>query len=153
MQKEADVQCFYIRERTLLSKTDNLCTLFWARKGSTTTSAVPVHLLQLMSIHQHFYRDFSRFNYLPGKMNVIGDNSSRLFKLTNTQFLHRFNTIYPQKKFYQLWTPSPDIISTVISALIKQSYSPKSLLHESSKPIPSGSSVQPSPVNWTLTPF
>ena len=42
---EALAQTFDVRERTLLSKTDNLNTLFWQRKGSATTEKVPSHLL------------------------------------------------------------------------------------------------------------
>ena len=153
LQKEAAVQCFDVRERTVLSKTDNLCTLFWSRKGSTTTSAVPAHLLRLMSIHQRFHRYVPRSDYLPGKLNVIADDSSRLFNLTNAEFLHHFNTTYPQNQSYQLWTPSPGIISTVISALLKQSCKLESLLREPNTPMPSGTNGQPSPVSWASTPF
>ena len=49
---EALAQTFDVRERTLLSKTDNLNTLFWQRKGSATTEKVPSHLLRLFGIHQ-----------------------------------------------------------------------------------------------------
>eukprot|EP00804_Cyclotella_cryptica_P015208 CCRYP_000735-RA/>CCRYP_000735-RA protein AED:0.27 eAED:0.27 QI:0/0/0/1/0/0/2/0/302 len=35
------------RERTLLSKGDNLNTTFWERKGSTTTDSAPAYLLRL----------------------------------------------------------------------------------------------------------
>jgi hypothetical protein len=49
-----DVLCnaYDVRERTVLSKTDNLATLFWQRKGSTTSDKVPPHLLRLFGIHQ-----------------------------------------------------------------------------------------------------
>ena len=153
LQKEAAVQCFDVRERTVLSKTDNLCTLFWSRKGSTTTSSVPAHLLRLMSIHQRFHRYIPRWDYLPGKLNVIADDSSRLFNLTNAEFLHHFNTVYPQTKCYQLWIPSPGIISTVISALLRQSCKKESLLLAPNMPMLSGKNGQPSPVNWASTPF
>ena len=45
LQKEVAAQCFDVRERTILSKTDNLNTLFWSRKETVTTSVVPDHLL------------------------------------------------------------------------------------------------------------
>ena len=48
-------QTFNVHKRTVLSKTENLNTLFWERKGSTTTTKVPAHLLRLFGIHQHFY--------------------------------------------------------------------------------------------------
>ena len=53
---EALAQTFDIRERTVLSKTDNLNTLFWQQTGSATTDKVPAHLLHLFGIHQCFYR-------------------------------------------------------------------------------------------------
>ena len=34
-----------VQERTILSKTDNLATLYWQYKGSATTTAPPAHLL------------------------------------------------------------------------------------------------------------
>ena len=48
---EALAQTFDIRERTVLSKTDNLNSLFWQRKASATTDKVPAHLLRLFGFH------------------------------------------------------------------------------------------------------
>ena len=42
---EALAQCFDARERTALSKTDNLNALFWQRKASSSSDKVPPHLL------------------------------------------------------------------------------------------------------------
>ncbi|KAL3823120.1 hypothetical protein ACHAXA_006450 [Cyclostephanos tholiformis] len=42
---DALAHCFDIRERTVLSKGDNLSTTFWERKGSTTTNSPPAYLL------------------------------------------------------------------------------------------------------------
>lgn len=44
-----------VRERTIVSKTDNLATLFWERKGSATNASVTHQLLRLFGIHQHFH--------------------------------------------------------------------------------------------------
>ena len=49
---EAICQHYDVRERAILSRTDNLATLFWQRKGSATTEKAPAHLLQLFGIHQ-----------------------------------------------------------------------------------------------------
>ena len=40
-------QCFDIRERTVLSKGDNLSTTFWERSESTTSTKPPANLLRL----------------------------------------------------------------------------------------------------------
>ena len=45
IQLEALTQSFDIYERTVLSKTDNLATLYWQRKESATTNKVPAYLL------------------------------------------------------------------------------------------------------------
>ena len=42
---EALAQTFDTRERTVVSKGDNLNTMFWERKGSTTTNSPPAYLL------------------------------------------------------------------------------------------------------------
>ena len=41
-----------IRERTVLSKIDNLTTFFWQRAGSATMDKVQTHLLHLFGVHQ-----------------------------------------------------------------------------------------------------
>ena len=53
---EALAQTFDVRERTVLTKTDNLNALFWERKGSATTEKAPAHLLRLFGIHQRYHR-------------------------------------------------------------------------------------------------
>ena len=49
---DALTHCFDIRERTVVSKGDNLSTTFWERKGSTSTDKPPAYLLRLFGIHQ-----------------------------------------------------------------------------------------------------
>ena len=38
-------QCFVVKERTTLSRTDNTAGLWWQRKGSATCTSAPAHLL------------------------------------------------------------------------------------------------------------
>ena len=71
LQLEALCQTFDIRERTILSKTDNLATLFWQRKGSATTDQAPASLLRLFGIHQKFHRYVPRHDYLSGPSNLF----------------------------------------------------------------------------------
>ncbi len=47
-------KCFDIRERTVLSKGDNLSTTFWECRGSTSTNSPPAYLLRLFGMHQRF---------------------------------------------------------------------------------------------------
>ena len=152
LQLEAAAQCFDIRERTVLNRTDNLNTLFWSRKGSATTSSVPAHLLRLMSIHQRYHRYLPRHDYLPGKLNTFADDASRLAHLSDTAFLNHFNST-PQNNSFQLWRPSSKILSVVISALRKTRCNRESLLNAPAPPMPTGSSGPSSQLNWASTPY
>jgi len=85
-----------IRERTILSKTDNTPTLYWQRKGSATTTAPPAHLLRLQAYHQRYHRYLPLHDYITGTRNTMSDDASRLTHLSNAEFLTHFNSTYPQ---------------------------------------------------------
>ena len=150
---EAICQAFDVRERTLLSKTDNLATLFWERKGSSTTNKVPAYLLRLFGIHQRYHRYVPRHDYQPGLSNPLADDSSRLFHLTNKELLTHFNSTYPQKNTFRLWTPSRRMTSAVISALRKQQCKPESLLVEPKAPQHTGQNGKSSFLSWPSIPY
>ena len=83
---QALVQYCDVRERTILSKTDNLSTLFWQQKGSATTNACPSHLLRLFGLHQRFHQYVPRFDYLSGPSNPLADALSHLFNLSTMPY-------------------------------------------------------------------
>ena len=64
-------QTFDIRERTVLSKGDNLATTFCERKGSTSTNKPPAYLLRLFGIHQRYHRYVPRFDYISGPSGLM----------------------------------------------------------------------------------
>jgi hypothetical protein len=150
---DAIAQHFDIRERTILSKTDNLATLFWQRKGSATTTAAPAHLLRLFGVHQRFHRYVPRHDYIPGLSNPMADDASRLFTLSNSNFLSHFNSTYPQKKSYKLVTPTSQMVSSVISALRKKRCNVESLLADPPPPAHTGTNGTSSQLTWASTPF
>ena len=150
---EALAQTFDIRERTVLSKTDNLNTLFWQRKASATTDKVPAHLLRLFGIHQRYHRYVPRHDYQSGASNPVADAASRDFHLSWEDLIADLSPLIPQSNTLQVWTPSSQIVSAVISALLKKRSKPESLLVEPSPPTPSGTSGKSSVCTWPLTPF
>ena len=121
-------QTFDIRERTVLSKTDNLNTLFWQRKGSATTEKVPAHLLRLFGIHQRFHRYVPRHDYLAGPSNPIADALSRDFELSWRELFDSLRAYLPAGKQCQIWTPTPKVVSAVLAALLKKRQTPDMLL-------------------------
>ncbi|KAL7447882.1 hypothetical protein ACHAWC_000183, partial [Mediolabrus comicus] len=121
---EAISQCFDVRERTVLSKTDNLNTLFWQRKGSSTTEKVPAHLLRLFGIHQRFHRYVARHDYLSGPSNPVADATSRDFHLSWSELLTSLSPYLPKGASCQIWTPTNESVSSVISALQRKRLPP-----------------------------
>ena len=145
--------CYDVRERTIVSKTDNLNTMFWERKGSCTTDSSPAYLLRLFGIHQRHHRYVSRHDYQPGISNKMADDASRLFHLSDKQFLAHFNSHYPQKKSYKIVHPRPELVSAVILALHRKTSSVESLLVDPPPPAPTGDSGFSSPISWASTPY
>jgi hypothetical protein len=123
LQSEAGVQCYDVRERTLKSNTDNLATLFWSRKGSTTTASPAAYLLRLQAIHQRQHRFVSVSDYLEGGRNSMADDASRLEHLTDLEFLSHFNSTYPQETSWHLFTLDPALPSAVCMSLRRQTSS------------------------------
>ena len=89
MHLDCLAQSFDIRERTVLSRGDNLNTTFWERKGNTTTDSVTAFLLRLFGIHQRYHRYVPRFDYLAGKSNWVADALSRDFHLGWSELFSR----------------------------------------------------------------
>ena len=146
-------QCYDVRERTVLSKGDNLSTTFWERKGSTSTNSPPAYLLRQFGMHQRFHRYVPRFDYISGPSNPIADSLSRKFSLNWTDQLSDITPFIPQHALPQVWTPSKQITSAVISALLRRQSNRESLRVEPKVQSQLGPSGKSSQVSWASTPF
>lgn len=153
LQLEAISHCFDVRLRTLLSKGDNLATTFWERKGSTSSTKPPAYLLRLFGMHQRFHQYVPRFDYISGISNHVADALSRDFHLEWPDLISSLSSYFPQNAGYQVWTPSPQIVSAVISALLKKRSARESLMVEPPAPTQAGASGVSSQLTWASTPF
>lgn len=70
-------QLGYIRERTIHTLSNNVASVFWLRKGSTTTTWPPAYLLQAQALHQRFHCYILQHNYILGEANAMADKCSR----------------------------------------------------------------------------
>jgi hypothetical protein len=91
-------QQFDIREATIHNSSDNVATVWWQRKGSTSSSGPTARLLRLQSLHQRHYRYVPLFDYIVGEANAMADACSRLWHLSNTELLAYFELNFPQNR-------------------------------------------------------
>lgn len=150
---EAAAQCFDIRERTILSKTDNMATMYWNRKGSATTTSAPAYLLRMYSYHRRYHRYIPLHDYIQGTVNAMADDASRLQHLSNRDFLAHFNSTYPQRQSWQLWTPTLPLSSATITSLFRKPSDPASWLAGPPPPIPLGPNGAISARHWPSIPY
>jgi hypothetical protein len=162
IQHDVAAHNFDICEKTIASGSDNTPTLAWQAKGSTTTTTAPAYLLRLQAIHQPFHQyNSSPSFFVPGKLNAMADDCSRLWHLDDSQLLEHFNRTYPQAASWRIAQPRQEMLSSVICALHRQQPEPASFLRKPPPTTTRGPSG-PSSVNsllWTpglattLTPF
>ena len=153
LQLECASQTLDIRERTVVSRGDNLNTTFWERKGNTTCDSAPAYLLRLFGMHQRFHRYVPRFDYLSGPSNHVADALSRQFDRSWPELFSRLSCHLEQKSGYQVWTPTSQFVSAILSALRKKQSPREYLLVEPRPPSRRGRSGSTSPLSWASTPF
>lgn len=117
-----------VREHTLHSMHDNTPAQYWQRKGSTTTAGPAAYLLRLQSLHQRHFRYVPRHDFLAGRLNRMSDDASRLWNLDDAAFLTHFASHYPQPQPWQLLQVREEMLSSVISALVRRPSSAASFL-------------------------
>jgi hypothetical protein len=152
VQNDIAAQCFDIRERTIASGSDNTPAVSWQRKGSTTTTGPAAHLLRIQALHQRFHRYHASNFYIPGPVNTMADDPSRLWSLCDTRLLTRFDTVYSQDTPWRIVAPNPELISSVTSALLRQRPATASFLHVPTPTIARGNSGHPSAESSSSTP-
>jgi hypothetical protein len=138
MQHDAICQLYDVRERTIHTSTDNQATQAWQTRKSTTTNSTPAFLLRLQAIHQRYHRYFPLHSYLPGKLNAMADDASRLWSLSDNELLTHFDASYPQRRSWHTYQPRNVMNSAVILALHRKRSEPASFLEEPKQPIPIG---------------
>ena len=108
-----------IRETTVWTGSDNTANVYWLRKGSTTTTGPPAHLLRIQAHHCRYHRYVPTHDYVPGTANAMADECSRAWHLSDSQLLSHFNSQYPQTRCWRVCHPNSDMISLLISALCR----------------------------------
>jgi hypothetical protein len=141
-----------IRKHTICALSDNTAAVSQDRRGSTSVNAPSAYLCRLASIHQRAHRYRVNADYLPGPLNIMADNLSCRWDLSDSQILAYFNSNYPQMQSWRLCHLWPALISTAMKALWMQHCDPASLSADKPRLPPSGTSGPTSVCNTTWSP-
>ena len=128
-----------VTERTINTLSDNVATVFWLRKGSTTTTSPPAYLLRLQAFHQRFYHHTPRHDCIPGDSNVMADKASRSWDLTDSQLVDFFTRAHPQTAPWRLCRLTSATNSAVTSALLTKRCATQLITTAPSAKMPTGS--------------
>jgi hypothetical protein len=139
----------HVHERTIWLASDNRAALSWANKGSATAVSARAYLLRLNALHQRHHRYVARHHYIPGPINAMADDASRLWHLDDHALLTHFDRTYPQTVSWQLRPLPADFSSSLIGALSRQ---PAPIPSAPGPRCPLGSSGRPFVPAWASAP-
>jgi hypothetical protein len=127
----ADVlaHAFDVRSHTTHQLSDNSATVAWQLKGAAPTTGPVAYLMRLQALHQRHRRYVPLHDFVLGVANVMADDFSRLFTLTDSQLLSHFNSSFPQTRPWQMFPPRQEMLSALTSALSKKRRTLGSLLN------------------------
>jgi hypothetical protein len=86
----------------ILSGSDNITSIYWIRKGSTTTSTTAGSLVRLCSWLLRKHQVAAPITFLAGKDNPLADAASRRWDLTNSQLCSLFDHVFPQATSWKM---------------------------------------------------
>jgi hypothetical protein len=116
-QHDVIAQQVDVREATIHNLTDNTATMYWQRKGATSTTGPASRLLRIQSLHQRHHRYVPSFDYITGEANAMSDNCSRRWDLTDTQLLAHFDLVFPQSQPWRI-CPLPKRMRCALTSVL-----------------------------------
>ncbi|KAI2503277.1 adenylate kinase [Fragilaria crotonensis] len=132
-----------VAERTIWVASDNRAAISWSAKGSSTSVDARAYLLRYNAFHQRAHRYVARHHYIPGPVNAMADDASRLWTLSDAALLTHFNTSYPQATSWQMLHLSPETSASLIGALSRKRQLCAALLNVAPTPPHHGRSGRP----------
>ena len=108
------------RYSTIQTNTDNTPTVSRVNKGTVTSEGPAAGLCHIACAHQRCHRYCHIAGFLPGGLNVMSDDASRLQHLSDTKLLSHFEQNYPQPRPWLMRHLPPRTASLVVSALVSK---------------------------------
>ena len=137
-QHDVIAHTVHIEYATIFTAHDNTPTVYWNRKGSTTTTKPAAYLLRLQALHRRHYRYYPEHDFIPGTLNAMSDDTSRMHSLTSLAFRSHLASTYPQRRPWLECTLRSELNSSLILALSRKRCKPESWSSKPSAPTTSG---------------
>jgi len=138
MHHDIIAQTVHMAERTVATLHDNVPTVYWHRKGSTTSEGPATYLLRLQSLHARAYHYVPTHDFIPGHLNRMADDASRLTRYSIETLLSHFNNHFPQPTPWGPCTLRYEMLSAVTSALLRTRSQPESWTNAPTPPAVNG---------------
>jgi hypothetical protein len=123
------VHAIDLRECTTSNLHDNTAAVYCQWKGSITTTKSTSYRIRLQALHQCYHRYVPHHDYLPGVMNTMEDDCSRLWALSDSQLLSHFNATFPHINCWRCCSLKSEMLSAIASTLSKMRSDLASFLH------------------------
>ncbi|EJK67861.1 hypothetical protein THAOC_11042 [Thalassiosira oceanica] len=147
---EALAQTFDVRERTLLSKTDNLNTLFWQRKAAQPRKRyLRISFVCLGSTNDTTATCQGSTTSLASQTRLLMDQTLQDFTLTWDEQMEVLAPHLPAPRGYQIWTPTEELWMQ-FSGPCSEGERRLSLIVEPSQPAPAAPVACPPSGSLTL---
>jgi hypothetical protein len=129
---QSDVLCQLVDVRGRATHTvhDNMDTVWWRTKGSTTTSGPTAYLLGLQVIHQRHHQYLPQQDFIPDKINLMADLTTRSWETSDSALLPLFNLRFPHTQPWTLCILRKEIDFALNCALLSKRTKPESLLND-----------------------
>ena len=145
-----------VAEKTMWLATDNRAALARSTKGSSTSIGPRSYLLRYNGFHQRAHRYVAVHDHIAGVANVMADDASRLWHLSDDALLTHFTDSYPQALPWELRYLHPATNSALIGSLFRKRPSSAYAINAAGPPMPPGNcgrhSVAASPSTSPIFP-
>jgi hypothetical protein len=119
-----------VEGETTYTGCDNTPAVSWRTKGSSTSRKARARILRLAAGLQREQRAHHRIGHLSGVNNRMADDASRLWHLSDDDFVSYFNRTYPQINSWQLYRMPNAVNSLMTSVLLNSESNAESVLQE-----------------------
>jgi hypothetical protein len=113
-------QKFDVRSHAVHNLSDNEAIVAWQKKGAASTLVTIAYFLHPHALHQRYHHYLPLHNLVPVVVNVLSDQCSHHFHLTDSELLAHFNSSFPQTMPWKMYHLQKETLSALILAFSRK---------------------------------